>query len=85
MSLMPWDRYRALSQLGFLTEREIADTSIDGRKWVVSRLKNAMAREAKHAREGHWTYQRPRHLHLIATHKAEAETLAAMIEERAVA
>jgi hypothetical protein len=83
MSLMPFDRYYALSRLGFLTEREIDDTTIGGRKHLIVRLDFALKREAKNARDGHWTYSPARHKNMLAAYKAEVASVQALEDENA--
>ncbi|MGV1013465.1 MAG: hypothetical protein ACOYB4_00690 [Methyloceanibacter sp.] len=64
-------RARDLPKLIALWPRELADESLEGRLYVLGKLRHALRAERRRALSGHWSYDLNRHLGLLSAYKAE--------------
>lgn len=71
-----YERSRHLSRIVPLSYEQIADTSIEGTKHIVEKLKETSRGLAQAAREQHWTYDTNRHIAVLGALTAERARLA---------
>lgn len=72
------DRIRELSALLPLWPKDLADTTLDGRRRIVSAMERALRAERRRGREGHWAYDLSRHAALLRAWKRERAEIAAL-------
>ncbi len=73
-----YSRARDLPRLIALWPHELADESLEGCRYVLTKLRRALRAERRRATSGHWSYDLNRHLGLVSAYKGELARLKAI-------
>jgi hypothetical protein len=69
--LPAYDRTRDLPGLIAVWPAELVDTSEEGRRRLIAKLRRALRAERRRGLMGHWTYDLARHAQLLVAFEAE--------------
>lgn len=69
--LPAYDRTRDLPGLIAVWPAELSDTSAEGRRRLIAKLRRALRAERRRGLRGHWTYDLARHAQLLVAFDAE--------------
>lgn len=70
------ERIRELAALLPLWPKDLADTTVEGRRRIVLAMERALRAERRRGRAGHWAYDLARHAALHRAWKRERDCLA---------